>query len=88
LGIDLSADVIKLGHHGSNTSSTNKYLKAVNPQYAIASCGPDNPYGHPSQKVLDRLKIHKVEVYSTAICGDITITSDGKNINVLTEKSG
>ena len=87
-GVDLTADVLKLGHHGSNTSSTNKYLKAVQPKYAIVSCGPDNPYGHPSQKVLDRLNKLNVGVYSTAIHGDITITSDGKNITVLTEKTG
>lgn len=82
---DLSADVIKLGHHGSNTSSTDKYLKAVNPQYAIISCGADNSYGHPHDEVIDRLKKNDIDFFVTALTGDITVTSDGKNINVSTQ---
>lgn len=83
---DLTADVIKLGHHGSNTSSTDKYLKAVNPKYAMISCGADNSYGHPHQEVLDRLKKNNIDYFITVQTGDITVTSDGKNINVETQK--
>lgn len=82
---DLSADVIKVGHHGSNTSSTDKYLKAVNPQYAIISCGADNSYGHPHNEVIDRLKKNEIDFFVTAQTGDITVTSDGKNISVTTQ---
>lgn len=82
---DLSADIIKLGHHGSNTSSTDKYLKAVNPQYAIISCGADNSYGHPHNEVIDRLKKNNISFYITAQTGDITVTSDGKNIDIQTQ---
>ena len=82
---DLSADVIKLGHHGSNTSSTDKYLKAVNPQYAIISCAADNSYGHPHNEVINRLKKYNIDFYITALTGDITITSDGKNLSVATQ---
>lgn len=82
---DLSADIIKVGHHGSNTSSTDKYLKAVNPQYAIISCGADNSYGHPHNEVIDRLKKNSISFYITAQTGDITVTSDGKNIDIQTQ---
>lgn len=82
---DLSADIIKLGHHGSNTSSTDKYLKAVNPKYAIISCGADNSYGHPHDEVIERLMKNNISFYVTAQAGDITVTSDGKNINVQTQ---
>lgn len=83
---DISADVLKLGHHGSNTSSTDKYIQAVEPQIAIISCGADNSYGHPHKEIIDRLKKYNIDFYITAQTGDITITSDGKNIDVKTQK--
>lgn len=82
---DLDADIIKLGHHGSNTSSTDKYLKAVNPRYAIISCGADNSYGHPHDEVVERLKKNNISFYVTAQTGDITVISDGKNIDIQTQ---
>ncbi len=82
---DLKADVLKVGHHGSNTSSSQKYLNAVSPKIAILSYGADNSYGHPNEKVLERLENLNVSVYSTALNGIITVTSDGKNISVTTE---
>ena len=82
---DLFADIIKLGHHGSNTSSTDKYLKAVNPKYAIISCGADNSYGHPHDEVIERLRKNNISFYITAQTGDITVTSDGKNIDIQTQ---
>ena len=83
---DLSADIIKLGHHGSVTSSTTKYLKAVNPQIAIISCGEDNTYGHPAGEVIDRLEKYKIDYYLTPYHGNITAQSDGNNIIITTEK--
>lgn len=83
---NLSANVIKLGHHGSNTSSTEKYLKAVNPSVAIISCGADNSYGHPHTEVLERLKKNSIDAYITSLDGNIIVTSDGNKITVKTEK--
>ncbi|MCD8090695.1 MAG: MBL fold metallo-hydrolase [Clostridiales bacterium] len=83
-GFDLSADVLKVGHHGSAYSTTREFLDEVKPAYAVISCGKDNSYGHPSELTLSRLE--GVETYITMNSGDITITSDGENIEVYTEK--
>ena len=80
-GIDLSADVIKVGHHGSKSSTSQTFLSAVNPKYAIISCGVDNDYGHPKSIIMERLKKNNVTVYRTDESGTITLTSDGKNIS-------
>lgn len=82
---DFSADVLKVGHHGSNTSSVNKYLKAVSPKVAIISCGIDNDYGHPHDEVLERIDANNIDSYITALNGDITVVSDGNSITVTTE---
>lgn len=84
---DLSADVIKLGHHGSSTSSTDKYIKAVAPKIAIASCGYNNDYGHPNKNTLKTLNKYEVDIFVTFICGDISVFSDGKIIKLMTEYS-
>lgn len=84
---DMSADVLKVGHHGSRTSTTEKILKKVNPQYAVISCGTDNDYGHPHKETVKLLSSFDIECYRTDIDGTITITSDGKqNYYVSTEK--
>lgn len=83
---DLTADVLKLGHHGSKTSSTEKYLDAVNPQIAIISCGQGNSYGHPRIAVMEELVERDIDYFITVDSGDITVASDGKNIDVFTEK--
>lgn len=83
---DLTADVLKLGHHGSKTASTEKYLDAVNPQIAIISCGQGNNYGHPRVTVMEYLAERDIDYYITVDSGDITVASDGKNIEVFTEK--
>lgn len=82
----VSANVIKLGHHGSNTSSTAGYLSAVNPQLAVISCGEDNAYNHPNEKVLKRLDDLKIDYRRTDRNGNIVVTSDGDTISVETEK--
>ena len=82
-GADYSADILKVAHHGSKTSSTDLWLKAVNPQYAVISCGVDNDYGHPHKQLLNRLKKMNIEYYRTDLLGDITFESDGKEFIFL-----
>ncbi len=69
---DLEVDILKLGHHGSSTSTDKKFLTEVNPTYGIISAGADNSYGHPHYEVLDLLKDDDVMVYRTDQDGDIT----------------
>ena len=83
---DIHADVIKLGHHGSDTSTAEEFLNAVSPSFAIISCGKDNQYGHPSEDVLTRLQENGVNVFRTDENGDVTVYSDGKEIVVETER--
>ena len=82
---NISSDVIKIAHHGSKYSSTKSFIKAVNPQYAVISCGAGNEYAHPHQEVLDRLG--GVTVLRTDLNGTIIVKSDGKEISVATEKT-
>lgn len=79
-GYDLKADVIKVGHHGSSSSSTEKFIKAVSPKYAIISVGKDNDYGHPAKSTIDRLSVAKIQMFRTDVNGTITATADGKTI--------
>ena len=83
VGIDgarLDADVLKLGHHGSKTSSSEKFIDIVSPKYAVVSAGRDNRYGHPHAEVLDILEERGVEVYRTMDSGTITFVSDGVSV--------
>lgn len=79
---NVSADVLKVGHHGSSTSSTNEFLDKVSPSIAIISCGKDNKYGHPHDETLEKLSKRGIDVYRTDKDGTIIINSDGKNITV------
>ena len=79
-GYDIKADVLKVGHHGSDTSTTSSFLSAVNPKYAVISVGHGNKYGHPNQSVLNSLSASKVEVYRTDESGTVIATSDGETI--------
>lgn len=85
--IDLKADVLKVGHHGSNTSTSSAFLRKVRPTYAIISVGVDNSYGHPKQRVLDRLADFGITVYRTDELGSITLTSDGTELIISTISS-
>jgi len=78
---DLKADVLKVAHHGSNTSTAKQFLKKVNPKYAVISVGKNNRYGHPSKTVLSRLREAGVEVLRTDERGTIIINSDGKSLS-------
>lgn len=85
-GADLSATVLKVGHHGSDTSSSYQFLRKVNPEVAIISVGTDNEYGHPTETVLSRLSDCGSKIYRTDLQGDITVYSDGTNVWVETER--
>ncbi len=78
------ADVLKVAHHGSRTSSSEEFLAAVAPTFAIVSSGFENSYGHPHPDVLDRLERHRAVVLRTDIDGLITIRSDGRRLSVGT----
>lgn len=85
-GADLSADVFKVGHHGSESSNSYAFLREIMPEYAVISVGAGNSYGHPHDEVLSRLEDADVTVYRTDLQGDIIATSDGKNITFKTVK--
>ncbi|MBO4991330.1 MAG: MBL fold metallo-hydrolase [Firmicutes bacterium] len=87
-GQDLSATVLKVGHHGSSTSSTAKFLDAVDPGYAVISVGKNNSYGHPAEETLQKLADRSIQVYRTDQMGDILCTSDGQTVSFTWEKSG
>ena len=71
-GLALSADVLKIGHHGSSTSTSNAFLKAVSPAFAVISCGEGNSYGHPHKETLEKLEAAGIQVLRTDLLGDIT----------------
>lgn len=80
-GYNLSADVLKVGHHGSKTSTSQDFLDAANPKYAVISCAKGNDYGHPHQETMDKLAAKHIPVYRTDECGTIISTSDGRSIS-------
>lgn len=79
-GADVKADVLKAGHHGSRSSSSQNFLKAVNPSWAVISCGEDNSYGHPHAETLNNLRAMGVEVFRSDEQGTILAVSDGSKI--------
>ena len=83
---DLKADVLKVGHHGSNTSTTKSFLEQVKPEYAIISVGAKNIYGHPNSSTLELLEEYTNNIYRTDINGTVIIRSDGVNIEVEKER--
>lgn len=79
-GQDIESTVLKVGHHGSSTSTSQAFLDAVSPTYAVISCGKDNSYGHPHSETLAKLSSAGVEVLRTDELGDIYCTSDGTEV--------
>lgn len=75
---NLECEILKLGHHGSDTSTSDKFLDEVNPQYGLISCGVDNKYNHPCESTMQKLKDRDIQVYRTDEVGDVvvSITSD------------
>ena len=86
-GYDLSATVLKVGHHGSDTSTSYPFLREIMPQYAVIQVGEDNSYGHPTEDTLSRLRDADVKVYRNDLQGDIVCSSDGKSISFTTTKN-
>lgn len=86
-GYDLESTVLKVGHHGSDTSTSYLFLRTVNPQYAVISVGADNTYGHPTEAVLSRLRDADVKTCRTDLQGTITAVSDGKKVTFQTERN-
>ncbi len=87
-GSNLKSTILKVGHHGSKTSSSEEYVKEVSPKWAVISVGSGNTYGHPTQETLDALRKYKATTLATCAMGRITFNSDGKefklqNIKVL-----
>lgn len=85
-GIDLKCDVLKAGHHGSSTSSSIDFLNAVNPRFAVISCGEDNMYGHPHNEVLSAFENINAKVYRTDHDGGVTFYIEDGKIDIETEK--
>lgn len=83
---DISADVLKVGHHGSDTSSCKQFLSKIKPEYAVIEVGKNNTHGHPSSDVLGRLIDIGAEIHRTDLCGDITALTDGRKIWFECEK--
>ncbi len=79
----ITTDVLKLGHHGSKTSSSDEFLTATGARYAVVSAGKNNKYGHPHAEVTERVQLHAMQLLST-IDGTITFTTDGVSINQKT----
>ena len=84
---EVSADIIKLGHHGSSTSSSQAFLEAVSPAVAVISCGEGNSYGHPHEETLQTLDRLGIESYRTDQDGTVTVTTDGTAYSIETAKS-
>lgn len=87
-GATLQSTLLKVGHHGSASSTSYRFLREVAPRYAVIPVGKDNDYGHPTETVLSRLRDADVTVFRTDERGDIICTSDGKTLTFTTSKGG
>ncbi len=85
-GYNLKSTVLKVGHHGSDSSTSYEFLREVMPQYAVISVGKENTYGHPTEIVLSRLKDAGAEIFRTDKDGTIICTSDGRKVTFKTIK--
>ena len=84
---DIKADVLKVAHHGSRYSSSYQFLNKVDAKYAVISCGKLNDYNHPHNQLLKRLNKLKMKVYRTDLRGTIIFSTDGDNINIISENT-
>ena len=78
--LDVQADVLKVGQHGSDTSTSQEFLNKVNPKYAVISCGKDDSNQHPNQTTIEKLNAKNIEVFRTDLNGTVVATSNGKDI--------
>ena len=81
-GSDISAEILKVGHHGSKTSSGDSFLDSINPEVAVIQVGK-NSYGHPTQEVLSRLENFGIKYYRTDLDGTVKVVSDGESFQVI-----
>ncbi len=79
----LKCDLLKMGHHGSSTSTSDEFLKAVSPSIAVISCGVDNSYGHPHAETLEKLNNAGIKYYRTDLLGSVVFKSDGESITFV-----
>lgn len=86
-GYDLSSTVLKVGHHGSDTSTSYPFLREIMPEYAVIQVGEGNSYGHPTEDTLSRLRDADVKVYRNDLQGTIICVSDGQTVSFTTEKN-
>ena len=86
-GVLLKSTVLKVGHHGSETSTSIRFLGEVMPEYAVISCGKDNKYGHPTEQTLSRLRQAGATVFRTDLQGDIICESDGSKVTFRTARN-
>ena len=74
--------MLKLGHHGSSTSTDEEILDLTTPEIAVASCGLDNSYGHPHDEVVDLLAVRGIELLRTDLDGTVTVWTDGEELSL------
>ncbi len=84
--ISKSVNILKVGHHGSDTSSSEVFLKKLKPEYCVISVGESNKYGHPNKNALERLKKYCKNIYRTDIDGSISFKTEGKHLTVESAK--
>lgn len=84
-GYNLKANILRVGHHGSSTSTTEEFLNKVNPDYAVISLGKDNTYGHPHREIITALESRDIITLRTDILGNIVFKTDGKNIELIND---
>ncbi|HHW46572.1 MAG TPA: MBL fold metallo-hydrolase [Clostridiales bacterium] len=85
-GFNLKCDILKVGHHGSNSSTTKEFLEAVDPKEAIISCGMGNQYGHPHAETLQKLQAAGINIHRTDQDGTVIITLDGNSYTISKHK--
>jgi len=84
---DLSAEILKVGHHGSTTSTSAAFLARINPKVAVISVGTGNTYGHPAPETLNKLQAAGIKVYRTDLNGNVVVSTDGKTYTVTTTET-
>lgn len=85
-GYELNSEIYKVGHHGSDTSSSETFVQMIDPDYALISCGYGNSFDHPCKETMELLEKEGVKVYRTDESGTVVVTTDGKNIEFNTEE--
>lgn len=84
---NVQAEILKVAHHGSNTSTSRKFLQKVNPQIAMLTYSAENDYGHPVNRVIENLHKQGISIYSTAAYGNVVLATDGVNYMIIPERT-